>query len=174
MRAFAILPMLVLLAAAPLPSDEAAVVRAALAAAGRSACTDPKRQPGAFADMRAERARDDRGGKLELWFERYFALWWQPTGSEEVPATGSERLLAASRRLWTQPAEAVVRARPPDLDQPGPCNGLVVGAVEWMDGIAFVEVGERLGVRAGNGTLWAFEQRGDAWVPLGQKTTWII
>ncbi|MGW8189280.1 hypothetical protein [Sphingomonas hankookensis] len=154
--------------------QDAAIVRAALAATGRAACQDPDRAAGPFAALRSERARDSRREELTRFHEKLFRMWESLDEAGWLEGPIVERLAAASARLLAGPTGPETRGDTPDLDQPGPCNGLIVSGVEWMDGIAFVEVGERRGGRDGNGMLWAFEWGGTRWVPLAKQMTWVM
>lgn len=158
--------------AAETPED-AAVVRAVLDVTGRASCLAPKRQGGSFATLRSHRARDEHREALIRHHETFFRLWGRPDGSGWADKPTVDRLAAASARLLAGP---VGSETPDDFSWSGgngPCDGLAVTAIEWMDGLAFVEISEWRAPRDGRGTLWAFERDGKDWRPVGFLSTWV-
>lgn len=99
MRAFAILPMLAVLSAAPLPSDDAAVVRAALQKIGGGGkkvyCVSPTLLNRPFANMRANMAEAPAIAGLSLDARRQAVGQWQAqarwTGTDGRPLSGAVR-----------------------------------------------------------------------------------
>ncbi|KQM62108.1 MULTISPECIES: hypothetical protein [unclassified Sphingomonas] len=200
MRAFAILPMLALLSAAPLPSDDAEVLRATLRKIGGDGaaprCITPTLLDRTFAEMRANMAEapdilaltpDQRRKVAGQWIAQ--ARW---TGADDKPLIGWRRqelndavvALLLADPFPPPPRSTGAGSDGPaialDLLQPGQalqptvgCVSVTLSNVAHHGDWAFVEVGIVAGPRSGVGDQWAFRREGGKWRWIAGNRIWI-